>query len=73
MQTLTQLKSPGSETTQWLNAMSIDKADDLDAMGDIDGCRIPGAQAYPACLKPADTIVAALWDIPWTRLPPDIR
>ena len=73
MQRITDLKNLGSKSQTWLNAIGVHNRADLQAVGPIAAYTILKQQGYPATLNLLYAMQAALLDIHWTALPPDIK
>jgi len=63
----------GPTSSKWLAAVGIHDRGDLEAVGVINAYNLCKAHGYNVSLNLLWALQAALLDMPWTRLPADIK
>ncbi len=70
---IARLKNLGPASSEWLAEIGVRTPAQLRAIGSLEAYRLIRARGRPASLNLVYAIQAALMDIHWQRLPPDIR
>ena len=73
MQRIADLKNLGPKSQTWLNAIGVHNRADLQAVGPVATYTILRQQGYLVTLNLLYAMQAALLDMHWTALPPDIK
>ena len=68
------MKNMGSKSTEWLASVGIHTLDDVASIGVVESyLRVKAAYPDKVSLNLLYGLQAALLDIPWNELPPDIK
>ena len=68
------MKNMGPKSSQWLASLGIDTLDDVAKLGVIETYkRVKAAYPEKVSLNLLYGLQAALLDLPWNELPPDIK
>ena len=68
-----ELKNLGPVSLEWLGAAGIHSRADLEAIGAIEAFRLVRLHGFNASLNLLYAMEAALRDLPWTALPPEVK
>ncbi len=63
----------GPKSTHWLATINIHTRQDLAAVGIVPAYCLLKAQDYPVSLNLLYALYGALHDMPWNRVPPEIK
>ncbi|WP_420643067.1 TfoX/Sxy family protein [Candidatus Leptofilum sp.] len=63
----------GPKSTKWLAEISVHSRQDLEEMGIVPAYCLLKAQGYPASLNLLYALYGALHDMPWNKVPPDVK
>ena len=68
------MKNMGPKSTEWLASVGIDTLDDVASIGVVESyLRVKAAYPDKVSLNLLYGLQAALLDLPWNELPPDIK
>jgi DNA transformation protein and related proteins len=68
------MKNMGPKSTEWLSSVGIHSLDDVAAIGVVESyLRVKAAYPDKVSLNLLYGLQAALLDLPWNELPPDIK
>lgn len=74
MTSIRKLPNIGPTSAQWLEAVGIKSAEDLEALGAVEAYRrVKAAFPEKVSLNMLWGLQAALLDLPWNELPPDMK
>jgi len=67
------IRNLGPTSAQWLRAIGVETRAELAALGSVNAYHLLKLQGYPVSLNLVYAIEAALLDIHWTHLPPELK